>query len=207
VPIPARVLYRVAVAVGEKHFQAHVQTDRALQDRRGREGCFTDNQGIPVSIGAKDKVTGLRCSFERAVHLDLEALADLLRNTKVSVFYPGILANLKLSELNGVPLIAGFETREPGPGVCLLAAEKAAQGLVQPVGESLDGCSRNLLAASFEGFTQVVFGQKLAVGLIPCLRLLKHLVIEMAGFTQAIHEQETLYLCGIEPVFKGSHAF
>src|SRR5665213_3948108 len=54
--IMARVLYRVAVAVGKKHFQSYVNANILNGKRKWNRNDFADNQDVPVTVSAKNKM-------------------------------------------------------------------------------------------------------------------------------------------------------
>lgn len=103
-PIMLGINNHVSVAVREEYFQANVKADFLISDRKRNVFCFADNENVPMTISPKDKVSRLRRSFEWAVHLDFEALANLGREPKPIAFQPGIFAFGKLPQLDTVPM-------------------------------------------------------------------------------------------------------
>ncbi len=208
--IEAWVLHRVAFAVRQEGRESHINADVRMRTPRGHVVClrqrFTDNEGIPVIIGVQDKIHGLRCSFKRTMQLDLERLAQLRWDDQMLVVFVQIGIFPILPQLDGVPLVAFLEAREPSLHGKCFPGEEPFEGLGESVGQGLDCCGRDVLTTtSFEASGEVILAWERLLVLILVLDRLQHFVIEQTRLTQAVYELVVLVGIGIKAVLKRSH--
>lgn len=121
--IVAWVLDRAAFGVGQKHLQAHIQSDsqmvacclRRMDLTKGVLGrCLADDQGIPVPVRAQDEMGRHWRAFQGAMQLDLEQAAQLSGQVQMLpvLVQPDITAHRVLAELNRVPAVRRLEAGE-----------------------------------------------------------------------------------------------
>ena len=211
--IETRVLNRVPFTIGQEGFQPDINADIGmLTGTWGMLICgvsFTDDESIPVSISTMNKMNRLGCPFDGAMQLDLEGFPNLSRDVQVFAvsIKPRIAACAILPQLDGVPAIRLLETREAHARDTQLSARKEAfEGLGKSIRKHLYGRGWHMLTASaFELCSQIVLRGERALLYILSLDGLKHLIIELARLTQALHQQAGLFLIWIQAVFKCSH--
>src|SRR5690606_18061 len=94
-PKETRVVNRVALAIGQEHLQAHVNTNRRPVVYGPRlaslVGQFAHDERVPVSIGPLDQVTRLGRALDLAVALDLDSRSELTRHAQHTAIKPHIL--------------------------------------------------------------------------------------------------------------------
>jgi hypothetical protein len=110
-----RVFNGATIAVGKKHLQTDIQTNRSsivssLRHITSR-GQLAHNQRIPVAIGPLDQVTGLGHTFEGAVPLDLDRCTEFVRDAQHATVEPHVLACGELPQLDAVPLVTAVPPR------------------------------------------------------------------------------------------------
>lgn len=112
-----------------------------------------------------------------------------------------------LSQLDRVPLVALFETREANARhIVLFRRQETVKRLPETVGKHLYRGRRYMITVSFECTLKIVLAGKRPVLLILRFEHFKHPVIHGARLNQALHEQTILFLIRKEPVFKRSHS-
>ena len=211
--IETRVLNGVALTIRQEGLETYINTDiRMLTDARSMFGMWlrlTDDECVPVSISTMYQVNRLGRALDSAVHLDLEGFPDLGRDMHMLVIriQPHIAACAVLSELDRVPAVRLFETREAHIGNAqLFGSEKTFERFGETISQHLYGGGRHMLTApSLELCGQIVLRGEGALVLIVLLDGLKHLVIELARLSQATHEQAGLFLVWIQSTLKCSH--
>lgn len=196
--------------IGQEGLQADVNTNVRMRTLRGQVFClrkrFTDNESIPVIIGAQDKIHGLRCSFKRTVHLDLERFAQLRWYDQMLFVFVQIGIFPILPQLDGVPLVALLEAREPSLHGKFFPGEEPFEGLGESVGKSLDRRGRDVLTTTpFEASGEVILAWERLFVLILFLDRLKHFVIQQTRLMQALDELVVLVGIHIKAVLKRSH--
>jgi uncharacterized membrane protein len=114
----------------------------------------------------------------------------------------------ELPELDGMPPVRLLEAGEPDIRKAQLTSrEKAFECLGQSISEHLHGRGGDMLTAtSFKGSGQIVLRGEGTLLLIVLLDHGQHLIVEVAGFDQALHEGVPLGLIRIEAEFKRLHA-
>lgn len=202
------VLNHVAVAIGKKHLQSHVNTDRwpVINGMRqvANSLLFTHDQRIPMTIGPLDQVAGFWRPFHLAVALDLDCRAELARDAQQSPIKPYILAFGELAQVDAMPLIAAPKARKT-PSIGFIFQE-VLEGFREAVSQALNRGRRNCSTTSaFEQRGQIVLAQKLTRFLIVLLLMSKHLVIQQARLIQARIKATALISVRIEAELKGLH--
>ena len=211
--IEARVLYRVAFAVSEKGLETNVNADSRMMAVMWRMlGLWlrlTDDERVPVSICPMHKVHGLGRALDSTVHLDLEEFTDLSRDMQMLVIsiQPHIAACAVLSELERVPAVRLFETRETHiRSAQLFGSEKPFERFREAICEHLDhGGWYMFTTTAFEQSGQIVLRWESTSFSILRLDGLEHLVIDMPRLSQTCHQQARLFFIWIQAVFKRSH--
>ncbi len=186
-PKEARVFDRMPIAIGKKDFQAHVDADRRPVISRMRHLArirqFAHYKRIPVSIRSLNQVARLRRPLHVTVALDLDSRTELARNTEQPAIKPYILAFGKLSQLDAVPLVAAFETREAP--IIVLVLQNVLKGFREAIGQTLyRGRGNRRAATTLESLVQVVSAQKRARLVILLLLARQHVVVQLARFIQ-----------------------
>ncbi len=212
--IEAWVLNGMALAIGEKGLQSYVNANSRMStvswSMFERWVSLTDQQRVPVPIGTMNEVDCLGSAFNGTMHLDLEQFSQFGREMQMLLVLvqPHITARAVLSELDGVPAIRLLETRKTNvSNAQLFGCEIALERFREAISQHLHAGGRHMFTATaFELSSQIVLCGKRAVLSILCFDPLQHLVIELAGLTQAHHEQMGLCCIGIQAVFKRSHS-
>jgi hypothetical protein len=204
------VLDRVSFRVGQEDFQAHVNPDvRMITGAWKMFGLglgFADDESVPMPVSTQDQMHGLWGSFYRTMKLDLEGFAHLFWDHEMFLLFMQIDIFAILSQVDRVPTVRLFETREThARDVVLLGSQKPLERLPETVSEHLDGGSRNMGALSLKSIFQVILAWESPLLLILCLEHLKHLIVNDARLDQALHEQGALLLIRIEAILKRSH--
>ena len=189
------VLNRVTLAISEEGLETHVNPDIMVRTFRGKvfglRNGFTDDESVPVTISTQNQVRRPGGSLYRAMHLDLEGLAQLLGDQKMLLVLMHISVFAVLSQWDRVPTVRLLESGEPHTrDVMLLGGKKAFQRLTETVSEHLDGSGRNMFALSLKSIFQVILAWESPLFLILRLHGLKHLVIDLPRLDQALHEQK-----------------
>ena len=209
--IEARVFYGVALTIRQKGLEANVNADVRMLTRGwfmlGRWLHLTHDEGVPMPIRTMDQVNRLGCALNGPMQLDLEEVSELLGHNKMFLILMQIAIFAVLSQLNGVPAVWHFETRETSiRNAQLFGIEKALERFGEPISQHLyRGCRDIFPATSLELCRQLVLGGEGAPLCILPFRDLKHLIIELARRDQATHEQMGLFFIWIQAVFKRSH--
>src|SRR5437879_9651383 len=100
-----------------------------------------------------------------------------------------------------------FETREAYPQSNLFSSEKTFERLAQSISKGLNGGRRNMFTATtFKPCRQIILARECPLFHILLLDRLKHLIIDDARLTQALHEQMGLFLLHVKAIFKRFHA-
>lgn len=209
--IEARVLNRVALTISQERFQSNITTNVRMLTRGGEmlslKKCLADDQSVPVSISTQDQMDCFGCPFERAVQLDLDGLAHLGRNDEVFLVLVQIAIFAILPQLDGMPLVALLKSGEAHLHRKFFAGKKTFEGFGEAICKTLYCGGRDILsAASFETSGEIILPWKRALVLVLCFDSLKHLIIEDARLTQALHEQVGLFFMWVQAVFKRSHS-
>src|SRR2546421_4648012 len=107
-----------------------------------------------------------------------------------------------------MPAMRFLETRKTHiRNAQLFGGKEAFEGLSEPVCQHLHGGGWDMFTAtSLEPCRQIVLGGKRPILFILLLHLSQHLIIELAGLSQATHEQTGLVLIRIQSKLKRSHA-
>ncbi len=210
--IEAGVLYRLTFTIGQERLQPHVNAN-ILVVASGRQVfrlslCLTDNERIPMPIGAVNQMHGFGRAFYGAVQFDLEGFPQLSWNDQVLLIFMQIGVFAVLSELNGVPTMRLLKPRKANiRKTQLFNGEETLKGLRETVSQHLHrGGWHVLTTTAFEPSGQVVLRGEGALLCILLFDRLKHLVIEQARLLQAVQEQMGLFLLHEKPVLKRSHA-
>ena len=141
---------------------------------------LADNQGIPMSISTQDEIDRLGLSLKWAMELDLERLTQLGRDDEVFLMLMQIAVFAVLSELDGMPLIAFLEAREPNFLLQCLESKKPLEGFGKAVCKALYRGGWDMLAsASFETSGKIILARECTLVLILRFDRFKHLVIDV----------------------------
>lgn len=209
--IEAGILNRVALAVSQEGFQAHINTDVRVRTRS--EGMLrvrislTHDERIPMPISPMHQVNGFGCSLYRAMELDLEEMPHLLGDNQLFAVLMQLAVFSIVSQLDTMPAIWLLEPREAYTrNVLLLGGNKALKRLRETISQHLDGGGRNLLALSLKSSFQVILAWEGTIFLIVRLDRLKHLIIDKASLFQALHEHLGLFPVHVQAILKCSHA-
>lgn len=211
--IETRILHRVAFAISQEGFEAHVNADVRMRTGRGkvfgRWFRLTDNESIPVSISTQDQMHGFRSPFYWTVQLQLEGLSEFRRNMQVFVIciQPRITGSPILPQLDRVPAIGCLEAREPDiRNTQLLRCEKPLERLGEAISEHLyRGGWHMLTTTAFELCRQIILRGERALLCILALDGLQHLIVEVARRNQTLHEQVGLLPIHEKAILKCSH--
>jgi hypothetical protein len=114
---------------------------------------------------------------------------------------------LMLAQLDTMPAVGRLEAREATGDALLLESQVPAQGFIQAISQHLHSGGRDTITATpHKAHRQIIFEEKLAGLGILLFRRFQHLIVKVARFDQATHQQMALRLIGVEPVLKCSHA-
>lgn len=167
---------------------------------------FADYERVPVSIGAQNKMAGLRHTSNGPVQLDLQQQTNLARDTQMLAIFMQAEIFLMLAQLNAMPAIGGLEAGKAARDPLFFAGEMPSEGFIQPISEHLDSCSRDALApTSSKARGQFILEEKTACVGILLPDCSQHLVIQTPRILQARHQLLALGLIGVQTVFKRSH--
>ena len=209
--IVARVLNGMTLTIREKGLETNVNADVRMLTRGwfmlGMWQSLTHDEGVPMPIRTMYQVNRLGCALNGTMQLDLEEVSELLGHKKMFLILMQIAIFAVLSQLNGVPAVWLFETREAHiRNAQLFGIEKALERFGEAISQHLyRGCRDIFPATSLELCRQIVLcGEGAPLGILP-FRDLKHLIIELARRDQATHEQMGLFFIWIQAVFKRSH--
>jgi hypothetical protein len=206
--IEARVLNRLPFTICQEGFQANIYRDRGTVTRRmlRRSRHFTDDEGVPFPVCSQYQRCRFRSAFKWSMKLDLDGLSNLSRNNKMFLILMHITIFAVLSQLKSMPLGSRFKTREANLNAKLFTGQKTFEGLTKTVSKALYCCRRDICTPTpFESGGQIILARKGLCHFILLLNHLKHLIIELASFDQALHEQVRLFFCRVQPIFKRFH--
>jgi hypothetical protein len=161
----ARVFDHAALGVGDEVSKANVDTNSLPFPLRRRLPKVADDQNIPMSVGAKYKVSALGGSFERAVQFYLQASAEFVGDVQPLRFAveEHVPPPTLLPKLYGVPAVGALKAWEANFAPEFFATKEALEGFVKPVGKRLHRALRNALAApSLEPIRKIVAAKELA---------------------------------------------
>ncbi len=209
-PEALRVLDRLAFGVGQEHLEANIQANGWAVFFRLRRICkLTDDEHVPMSIGAQEEVSTLWCSLERAMLFDLQRASELLRHSElagigveVDIPPPAVLPQMYL-----VPAVCALKARKANLLPKLFAVKEALERLIESVGKGLYGGLWDVLragpsAASLEVVREVIAAKKPAGLLVVGFEQRKHFIVEQAAFPQARKEHSALGASWIKPVLE-----
>lgn len=198
VPFPktARVLDRVAIGVRDEVRESDIQPDRRAVLFLPRLTEITDDEDIPVPVGAVNEMSGFGSPFQRTMLLDLEAATEFLWDVKPLCFgvEEHISAGAVLPKLDGVPAVSRLEARKANRWYAkLFTTKEPLEGFVEPMGKSLYRGLRDVFSTSpLEAVREIVATEELPSLIVMSLDLIKHLVVKMAAFRQRRKEQAML---------------
>ena len=210
----ARIGNRSAVGVGQKYLEAHIQPNiRVLTGTSCLLVAFlfrwlTDNERIPVAIGAQDQMSRLGCALSWPVQLDLQEQAQLRRNVQVLPVSvePDIAALGILAKLNTMPAIGRLEAWEATGEAMLLECEIPPQRLIQSISQRLHRRGWHMLATTpLKSGHQVILEEELTGLGIVGFRGFQHLVVQATRVLQAGHQLLALLGGWIQAILKRSH--
>ena len=210
--IEARIVNRVAFTISQKGLESYIDTDVSMgTDAAGMLSLLfrlTDEKRIPMIVSTQDQIDSLWLALKRAMQFDLDGLANLARNDEMLLVFVQIDIFSVLPELDGVPLIALLKTREAHFQSQFFAGEKPFERFGEAIGKTLYRCGRDMLSAtSFETSGEIILPREGPLFFILLLDRLKHLIIDMSGLDQALHEQVGLFFLWIQTVFKCPHRY
>ncbi len=208
--IEAGILNHVPLRVSQEYFQADINADIRMGTRAGGMLClrngFAHDERVPMPIGTQDQMDRLRGPLYRAMHFDLEGLAQLGRNDEMLRILVQRDIFAILPELERVPAIRPFEAWEPNPCVECLTGKEPFEGLGEAIGKRLHGGGWHMLSTTaFEVRGEIILAWKGAGVLILLLDRLKHLIIDGARLVQAVHKQAGLGFIRKQAIFVCSH--
>ena len=208
--IEAGIVNRVAFTISQERFQSNIKTDVRMLTGGGEmlslRNCLADDQSVPVSISTQDQMDCFGFALYRAVQLDFDGLPHLGRNDELFLILVQVDIFTILPELDGVPLVALLEARETSFHGKLFACKKTLERFGEAICKTLYGCGRDMLSTtSFETSGEIILTRECTLFFILCFDRLKHLVIDMPGLAQALHEQVRLFFMWVQAVFKRSH--
>jgi len=209
--IEARVLNRMAFTIGQEGLQPHIDANIRVLTCGGQMVVlwfrFADDERIPVSISPEYQVHRLGLALDLPMQLDLEEVAELLGDDEMFLVFMQVHIFAVLPQLDRVPAVRFLEAGKAHTrnGV-LFGGKEAFEGLGETIGQHLDGGGRNMFTLSLESGFQIILAWERACFLILSPDSLKHLVIDDARLSQALHEQMGLLLLRIQAILKCSHA-
>ena len=211
--IEPRIRDSVALRVGQEGLESHINADVSMRTVSrsmliGGLSC-ADDQRVPVPIGTMHQIDRFRLPLDGAVQLDLERLADLSRDMQMFVIgiQPHIAAGAVLSELERMPAVRLLETRETHiRNTHLSGLEKPFKRFREAISQHLNRGGRYILTATaFELCRQIILRGERTIGLRLLFHRLKHLIVDMPGLDQTVHEQMMLGFIRIQTIFKCFH--
>jgi hypothetical protein len=161
----ARVLDRTTVGVRDKMSKTYVQSDCIALALLWRIANVADDEDVPMSVGAKNEVSGLGGSFKRTVLFDLQASAEFARDVQPRGFggEEHVPPPTVLPKLYGVPAVGALEAWEANPVTEFLATKEALERFVEPIGKGLHRALRDMLAAtSLETVRKIIAAKEFA---------------------------------------------
>ena len=208
--VEARVFNRMPHAISQERLESDINADGRMRTFSGDmfdvRFRFTDNEGIPMTVRAQDKMHRFRCALCGTMEFDLEEVSHLLGDNQVFLALVQIAVFAILSKLNGVPSVRFLETREPNTSnVIFLSSEKALERFGEAICKHLYRSCWYVLTLPFESRFQLILAGECPILLILSLNRLKHPIVNDARLCQASHEQARLFLIWIQTVFKCSH--
>jgi hypothetical protein len=208
--IIAWVLNQVALAIGEKGLEPHVKADVRMITGTWRMLCLyfslTDNKDVPVSICTQDQMRGLGRSLQRTVQLDLQGAPQLLGKIDMLAIRGQLEVYLVLAQLKRMPSVRLLEPRKATFLTTCFAGEIACEGFGKTICQHLHGRGGDMFTTmATEGCGQIILRRKSTFLLMLHLDGLQHLIVEMTGDHQGLHECMLLLGIWIEPVLKRSH--
>src|SRR6266446_1108001 len=208
--IEAWVRNGVPLAISQERFEPYINTDiRMLTDTWRMLSLWfslTDDKRVPMPISTQDKMDCFGFALYRAMQLDFDGLTHLGRNDEVFLILVQVYIFPILPELDGVPLIAFLKARETYFQGKLFACKKTFERFGEAISKTLYRCGWDMLSAtSFETSGEIILTRECTLFFILRFDRLKHLVIDMPGLAQALHEQMGLLLIWIQTVFKCPH--
>ena len=141
---------------------------------------LTDDERVPMAIGAQDEMGGHGRAVKPAMHLDLEQSADLGRHVQMRPVFiqPHIAAHGVLAQLDAMPAIRGLEPGKTTGKTEVFPLKVAFERLAEPVRQRLHSGGGHLLAAvSLEAARQVVLRRERTVRTILRFQRRQHLVV------------------------------
>ncbi len=210
--VEARVLDSSALAIGEERLQPDIKADVRMLARRGdmlsMRFRLAHNQGVPMSIGAVNKMYGLGRPLNRAMQLDLEEMPDFLGYNQVFLVFMQIAVFPILPQLDGVPAIRLLEAREANSRDSMLfGSQETFERLGEPISKHLHGGGRHMIALPFESRFKLILARKYFILLVLCFDGFKHAIIDGARLYQASQKQASLFLIRIQSKLKRSHTY
>ncbi len=206
------VLNGLTVGVGKEDFQAHINADIRMRTRGGKMvgmlGGLADDQCVPVAISTQDQMSRFRSTFKRTMQLDLDELAQLGREMKmlVIIIQPNITACSILTKLDRVPLVPLLKAGEATFVAQFFGGKKTCEGFRETISQHLYRGGRHMLTtATFKECRQLILRRERTFGLILLFHRLKHLIVDMPGLDQTVHEQMMLCFIRIQTIFKCFH--
>ena len=167
---------------------------------------LTHDESIPLSISPQNQMDRLRSTFYWAMQFDLEEVPQLLGHNEMFLLLMQIAVFPVLPELDRVPAVRFLEARETNTrNAILLGCKKTLKRLRETVGKHLHRRRWDVFTLSFESFFQLILAGECPILLIVCLDRLKHVIVNGARLTQALHEQMGLLLIRIQTILKCSH--
>lgn len=201
--VAASTGYRVAVGVSKEDPEPDVEADRWAVFGWRRLSKVTNNQRVPITVSPENEVHGFRRTFERAMLLHFDSLAELTGDAKPAVLEPNVPTLPVLAEVYRMPAISRFEARESRLLSEFFAGDAAPQGFVQPVSKRLYRSRGDMLvAAALKPGCERILEKKLAGFGIMISNLLKHLVVQMARLSETSHQQPSLAAVRVESVLE-----
>ncbi len=209
--IEARVLNRMALAIGQERLQADINADVRMGTFRwkmlGLWKRLAHDESVPMPIRTQNQMHGLGCSFYRTMQFDLEGLAHLFGENEMLLILMQRDIFAVLPQLERVPLVALLEAGEAHiRDVILPGRKKPLEGFREAIGKHLNAGSRNMFALSLESLFQIILAWKRTFLFILCLDGLKHPIVNGARLLQALHEQLGLLLIHEQAILKCFHA-
>jgi hypothetical protein len=210
--IEARVLNRMALAIGEERLQPDINADVRMLAWSGymlsRRFRLAHYQGVPMSIGAVNKMYGLGRTLNRAMQLDLEEVSDFLGDNQVFLVFMQVAVFPILPQLDGVPAIGLLEAREANSrDIILFGSQETFERFREPISKHLHGGGRHMHALPFECGLEIILGGKYFILLVLCFDGFKHAIVNGARLCQACHEQASLFVIRIQSKLKRSHIY
>jgi hypothetical protein len=208
--IETGVLNRLALTISKEDLQPDINADVRMLTL---PGCmfalgfrFTDDEGIPMTIRTMNQVDRLRSSRDRTMQLDLEEMTELFRDNEVLLILMQIAVFSILSQLDRMPPIRRFETREANTRDGVLPGnQEPFEGFGEAISKHLYAGGGHMLTLSFEGRFKLILAWKGSLLLILLLDGLHHPIVNGARLCQASHEFAGLLRLHTQAILKGPH--